>query len=152
MRTFALAAVLMSVGLFTAYDDSAKAGGSGWFMAFCNDGDGPVSEWVNTRNEAYLAGRDHERSYKAHRWEVLVQQGETLVRPASCALVADGAKPETVRMENICDTCRRFSVTRTMKDGTVKSKEFTVKGKSGRTFRKLEGAVISVAGEADCPN
>jgi hypothetical protein len=121
-------------------------------MAFCNDGDGPISEWVNTRNEAYLAGRDHERSYKAHRWEVLVQQGETLIRPASCALVADGAKPDTVRLENICDTCRRFSVTRTMKDGTVKSKEFTVKGKSGRTFRKLEGAVISVAGEADCPN
>jgi len=152
MRTVALAGVLISVGLFTAFDGSARAGKSGWFMAFCNDGDGPVSEWFNTRNEAFLAGRDHERSYKAHRWEVLVQQGETLVRPANCALVADGQKPGTVRLENVCDGCRKFTVTRTMTDGNVKSKVFTVKPKSGRLFRKMEGSVISVAGESDCAN
>ncbi|MDI1241048.1 MAG: hypothetical protein PSX80_03905, partial [bacterium] len=47
------------------------------FMAFCSDGDGALSDWVNTRNEAYLAGRDHEVAAKQHRWEILVQQGET---------------------------------------------------------------------------
>lgn len=121
-------------------------------MAFCSDGDGPVSDWFNNRDEAMLAGRDHERSYKNHRWEVLVQQGEKVIRPSSCSIVADGDKPDTVRLENICDTCRQFVVTRTMKDGTTSSKDFKIKGKSGRLFRKLDGAAITVGGETDCGN
>jgi hypothetical protein len=152
MRTIAFAVVLMSVVLFAPFDRPAQAGNSGWFMAFCNDGDGPLSDWVNTRNEAYLAGRDHLKVAGTHRWEVLVQQGETLIRPAACALITDGEKPDTVRLVNTCGSCRKFTVSRTFSDGNVKSKQFTVKPGSNRFFRKIEGAVIKVEGEADCPN
>ena len=152
MRFIAMAVVLISVLLVVPFDQAAGAGENGWFMAFCNDGDGPLSGWVNTRNEAYLAARDHLRSVGSHRWEMLVQQGETLIRPTSCALIADGEKPGTVRLMNTCGSCRMFRVSRTFSDGTVKSKDFTVKPGSKRFFRKIEGAVINVDGEADCPN
>jgi hypothetical protein len=121
------------------------------FMAYCADGDGPVSDWVNTRDEAYIAGRDHERTARQHRWEVWTQQGETISRPASCALVMDGAKPDTVRVQNNCDRCVKIFVARTSADGSVKSKEFTMNPKKTRYFRKLPDAKISVESERDCP-
>lgn len=121
------------------------------FMAFCSDGDGALSDWVNTRNEAYLAGRDHEVTAKQHRWEILVQQGETAPRPVSCALITDGSKPDTIRVENTCDRCVKFFMTRTGDDGSVKSREFTIASKKSRHFRKLPGTRITVDSERDCP-
>lgn len=121
------------------------------FMAFCSDGDGALSDWVNTRNEAYLAGRDHEATAKQHRWEILVQQGETATRPVSCALIADGSKPETIRVENTCGRCVKFFMSRTGDDGSVKSREFTIASKKSRHFRKLPGSKITVDSERDCP-
>ena len=121
------------------------------FMAFCSDGDGALSDWVNTRNEAYLAGRDHEVTAKQHRWEILVQQGETAPRPVSCALITDGSKPDTIRAENTCDRCVKFFMTRTGDDGSVKSREFTIASKKSRHFRKLAGTRITVDSERDCP-
>ena len=102
MRTLATSLIVVCVFLTIGTESSAVSVGNSWFMAFCSDGDGPLSEWVNTRNEAYIAGRDHERSFKGHRWEVLVQAGPGLIRPASCALISDGEKPETVRLGNTC--------------------------------------------------
>lgn len=150
MRTLATSLIVVCVFLSIGTDSSAVSGHNSWFMAFCNDGDGPLSEWVSTRNEAYLAGRDHERSFKGHRWEVLVQAGPGLIRPTSCALVSDGEKPETVRLGNTCGQCRKFSVSRRLADGTTKSRMFTVNANSRRYFRKIEGAVITVDGESDC--
>jgi hypothetical protein len=121
------------------------------FMAYCTDGDGPISEWVNTRNEAYLAGRDHERGSRQHHWEVWTQQGETVSRPASCAVVSDGTKPDTVKVENNCTRCVKFFVSRTNKDGSVKSREFTISPKKSRHFRKLPDSRITVDSERDCP-
>ena len=121
------------------------------FMAFCDDGDGALSDWVNTRNEAYLAGREHEVTAKQHRWEILVQQGETETRPASCALVTDGNKPDTIKVENTCGRCVRFYMSRIGDDGSVKSREFTIDSKKSRHFRKLQGSKITVDAERDCP-
>src|SRR5688572_10001866 len=150
MRTLATSLIVVCVFLSIGPDSSAVSKRNAWFMAFCNDGDGPLSEWVSTRNEAYLAARDHERSFKGHRWELLVQQGETLIRPTSCALISDGEKPETIRLENTCGECRKFVVSRKLADGAVNSKQFTVKANSRRYFRKIDGSVITVDGASDC--
>lgn len=120
------------------------------FMAFCADGDGALSDWVNTRNEAYIAARDHQVTARQHRWEILVQQGETEARPASCALVADGSKPETIKVANTCGRCVKFYLTRTTNDGSVKSREFTINAQKSRHFRKLPGSRITVDSERDC--
>lgn len=120
------------------------------FMAFCSDGDGALSDWVNTRNEAYLAARDHQVSARQHRWEILVQQGETETRPASCALVADGTKPETIKVSNTCGRCVKFYLSRTSDDGSVKSREFAIDPSKSRHFRKLPGSKITVDSERDC--
>lgn len=121
------------------------------FMAFCTDGDGALSDWVNTRNEAYLAGREHEVTAKQHRWDILVQQGETVSREPSCALVTDGSKPDTLKVENRCGRCVKFFLSRTGADGSIKSREFTIESKKSRLFRKLAGSQIKVESERDCP-
>jgi hypothetical protein len=120
------------------------------YMAFCDDGDGALSDWVNTRNEAYLAGRDHEVTAKQHRWEILTQQGETASREPSCALIADGEKPDTLKVANRCDRCVKFYLSRKGDDGSVKSREFTIESKKSRHFRKLPGSKITVDSERDC--
>jgi hypothetical protein len=121
-------------------------------MAFCADGDGAISDWLNTRYEAYLIGREHERAGQSHRFEIWVQQGETApAREPSCALIADGSKPDTMKVQNTCGRCVKFFVTRTTADGDVKSKEFTIKPNKSRHFRKLPGAKITVDSERDCP-
>ncbi len=131
---------------------NAQANGS-WYMAFCNDGDGSLNDWVNSRNDAYIAGRDHERANRGHRWEVIVQHGKTAIRPSSCAVVAeDSTQPEVVKVVNTCRACRIFKVTRRNADGSVKSKEFTLKPNGQRRFRKLANAEITVEGEYDCAN
>lgn len=153
MRTFALVSILVCVGVFVPFDRSASgASDRNWFMAFCNDGDGPLSAWMSTRNEAFLAARDHERAAPGHRWEMLVQHGATSVRPPACALLTDGEKPDTVKLQNLCGDCRTFTISRTTADAVKKTKQFTLKGKGQRHFRKIEGAVISASLEADCPN
>jgi hypothetical protein len=122
------------------------------YMAFCTDSDGAVSEWVTTRDDAYIAGRDHERAHRGHRWEVLVQHGRTAVRPPSCAVVADDTdRPNTVKIVNTCGACRIFKVSRRNADGSVKSKEFKVKPNSQRRFRKVADSEIIVEAEGDCP-
>lgn len=121
------------------------------FMAFCDDGDGALSDWVNTRNEAYLAAREHEVTAKQHRWEILVQQGETVSREPSCALISDGSKPDTLKVENTCGRCVKFYLSKTSEDGSVKSREFTIESKKSRHFRKQPGSKITVDSERDCP-
>lgn len=121
------------------------------FMAFCVDGDGALSDWVNTRNEAYIVGRDHERAARQHRWEVWTQQGETATRTPSCALVTDGSKPDMIQVRNTCDRCVKLYLSRTTAGGSVKSREFTFDPKKSRHFRQLPGSKITVDAERDCP-
>ena len=148
MRSLAIAVVLISgTILFAAAPTTSVAP---FFQAFCNDGDGPLSGWLDSRYEAYLMGRDHERANRGHRWDILVQSGETVTREPVCARLSDGTKPDTMRLENLCDKCVTFTVSRTTADGTVKSREFKIDPKKSRRFRKLPNATITVEGERDC--
>ncbi|MEQ1762163.1 MAG: hypothetical protein ABL984_03350 [Pyrinomonadaceae bacterium] len=150
-RTPAAAFLIFTVLSFGLQMPATSQTVSTRFMAFCADGDGALSDWVNTRNEAYLAGREHEVTAKQHRWEILTQQGETATREPSCALVADGEKPDTIKVGNKCGRCVKFYLSRTSEDGSVKSREFTIDSKKSKHFRKTPGSKITVDAERDCP-
>ena len=145
---FAFAVVVLAAG--TAV--KAQPGGLR-FMAFCTDGDGALSEWVFPRDEAFIAGRDHERANRGHHWEVLVQQGTVAVGKPTCSVIADDPQRlDTVRVVNTCGTCRIVKVSRRNADGTSKSREFRIKPKSQRHFLKRPGSQVVVEGEAVCPD
>jgi hypothetical protein len=130
----------------------AQPGGAR-FMAFCTDGDGALSEWVFPREEAFVAGRDHERANRGHHWEVFVQQGKVAVGKPTCSVVAeDPQRPDTVRVVNTCGTCRIVKVTRRNADGTSKSKDFQIKPNTQRRFLKRPESAIVVEGEMECPD
>ena len=148
MRSLAVAVVLISGTILFAAAPTANV--APLFQAFCNDGDGPLSGWLDSRYEAYLIGRDHELANRGHRWDILVQSGETVVRVPTCARLADGTKPDTMMLENVCGKCVIFTVSRTNADGTVKSKEIKIDAQKSRRFRKLPNATIKVEGERDC--
>ena len=78
MRSLAIAVVLISGTIQFAAPPTANV--APLFQPFCNDGDGPLSGWLDSRYEAYLIGRDHELANRGHRWDILVQSGETVVR------------------------------------------------------------------------
>jgi hypothetical protein len=148
MKSFAIAVVLISGTILFAAAPTATV--APLFQAFCNDGDGALSGWLDSRYEAYLIGREHEMANRGHRWDILVQSGETVIRVPTCARLVDGSLPDTVRLENLCDKCVKFTVSRTRADGTVKSKEIKIDAKKSRQFRKLPNATIKVEGERDC--
>ena len=148
MRSLAIAVVLISGTILFAATPTDNV--APLFQAFCNDGDGPLSGWVNSREEAYLIGRDHELANRGHRWDVLVQSGETVVREPACGRLGEGTKPDTMRLENVCGKCVTFTVSRTNADGTVKRKEIKIDAHKSRQFRKLPGATIQIEGERDC--
>jgi len=149
MRAFAIAVVLILGTIFLSAASTANV--APFYEAFCDDGDGPLSEWVSTRYEAYLAGREHERANPRHRWEILVQSGDTAIRVPTCARLTDISNPEIVQLENTCGKCVRFTVARTNADGTLKAKEFKIDPKKSRSFRKIPDTTIKVEGERDCP-
>src|SRR5688572_1165206 len=148
MRSLAIAVVLISGTILFAAAPTANL--APFFQAFCNDGDGPLSAWLDSRYEAYLLGREHEAANRGHRWDILVQSGETVTRVPTCARLGDGTKPDTMMLENLCDKCIKFTVSRTTADGTVKSREIKIDPKKSRQFRKLPNATIKVEGERDC--
>ena len=148
MRSLAIAVVLISETILFAATPTANV--EPLFQAFCNDGDGPLSGWVDSRYEAYLLGREHERANRGHRWDILVQSGETVIRVPTCARLAEGTKPDTMRLDNVCDKCVKFTVSRTSADGTVKRREFKIDPKKSRRFRQLPNTTIKVEGERDC--
>jgi hypothetical protein len=55
-----------------------------------------------------------------------------------------------MRLDNVCDKCVKFTVSRTTADGTVKSREIKIDANKSRRFRKLPNATIKVEGERDC--
>ena len=140
--------------IFHAFSLSAQAQSPGtWHMAFCTDGDGALTEWVPSRDDAVIAGRDHEKASRGHRWEIFVQTGKVAVKTPGCAAIGDDPnRPDTVRVVNTCGTCRIIKVTRRHADGTSKSKEFQVKPKSTRRFLKRPDSEIVVEGEFECPD
>lgn len=151
MKTFSFAVVLVSGALFfTGAVGSSDREFSPHFQAFCNDGDGPLSDWVASRYEAYIIGRDHELNNRGHRWDILVQQGETVTRVPVCARLTEGTVPDTLKLENTCGRCVKFTVSRTTAEGAVKTREIKVEPKKSRHFRKLANATVRVDAERDC--
>jgi hypothetical protein len=43
------------------------------YMAYCVDGDGALSSWRDSYDEANGIGKNHEWSTKGHRWDVLTR-------------------------------------------------------------------------------
>ena len=148
MRSFAIALVLISGTILFAAAPTANV--APLFQPFCNDGDGALSGWLDSRYEAYLIGREHELANRGHRWDILVQQGETMTRVPTCARLEDGTLPDTIRLDNVCGKCVKFAVSRTSADGDVKTREIKIDPKKSRQFRKLPNAIVKVDGERDC--
>jgi len=148
MRAFAIPVVLISAAFLFA---AAPAGREfARYQAFCNDGDGPLSDWLASRDEAYIIGRDHELSNRGHRWDILVQQGEGVLHMPVCARLSDGITPDTLKLENTCSKCVKFLVSRTSANEQVKAREVKIDPKKSRHFRKLPNTTIKVEGERDC--
>lgn len=149
MRAFAIPIVLISAVFLFATAPTGREFAPR-FQAFCNDGDGPLSDWLMSRYDAYVIGRDHELGNRGHRWEVLVQQGEGIIRTPVCARLTDGTTPETVKLENTCGKCVKFTVSRTSANESVKAREIKIEAKRSRHFRKLPNTIIRIEGERDC--
>ena len=149
MRSLAIAVVLISATILFAAAPTANL--APFFQAFCNDGDGPISGWLDSRYEAYLMGRDHELANRGHRWDILVQSGETVTRVPTCARLGDGTKPDTMMLENLCGECVMLTVPRTTRRRHRKAPgDQDVHAEKSRRFRKLPNATIKVEGERDC--
>jgi hypothetical protein len=149
MRTFAIPVVLISAAFLFAAAPTGRVLPP-HFQAFCNDGDGPLSDWLASHYEAYVIGRDHELANRGHRWEILVQQGQAVVRVPVCGRLTDGSTPDTVKLENTCGKCVKFLVSRTSANEAVKAREIKIDPKKIRHFRKLANTTIKVEGERDC--
>ena len=149
MRAFAIPVVLISAAfLFAAAPGVSEVVPR--FQAFCNDGDGPLSDWLASRDDAYVIGRDHELNNRSHRWDILVQEAEGFTRVPVCARLTDGATPDTLKLENTCGKCVKFLVSRTGTNENVKAREIRIDPKKSRHFRKLPNTTIKVEGERDC--
>ena len=119
------------------------------FMAMCLEGDGALTEWVSNRLDAYLVATEHERS-RNHRIEILTRDGGSQSHMPVCARLTKGTKPDTVRLENTCGKCARFTVARLDKDGTARRREISIGAKKARGFRQLPDTTVRVEGERDC--
>ena len=149
MKAFVIAVVLVSGAIL--YAAPAVNVTPPLFQAFCVDGDGLLSDWVASRYEAYLLGREHERANRGHRWEILVHEGDSpVMRVPACARLTEGTKANTLKLENLCGKCVKFTVSRTAADGNVKTRDITIKPKMSRYFRNLPGTTVNVEGESDC--
>lgn len=148
LRVFVLGVVCLT------FSTSVLAQAEGeWFMAFCMDGDGPLTGWITSRADALIAGRDHERANRGHHWEVLVQEGRVAVGKPGCAAVADDPqRPDTVRVVNTCTACRIFKISRRYKNGSVKTKEIKIKPGNQKRFLKQPDSEIVILGEFVCPD
>ncbi|MGD9587530.1 MAG: hypothetical protein AB7V11_01390 [Pyrinomonadaceae bacterium] len=148
-----IALVILTSGAFFSSrgPETPVADTNSRFMAFCIDGDGALTGWLTSRYDAYLAGREHERVSSNHRWEIWVQEAGKTLREPVCGRITDGSKPDTVKLENTCGRCIRFHVTRTNADGSVNAREFNIKTKKSRQFRRTPNSTFNVIAEADCP-
>jgi hypothetical protein len=151
MRTIVCTALVLSAFLLFLGGDAGASRQTMRYMAFCTDGDGDLSGWLTSRNEAYLAGREHERMNRGHRWEVLVEGTETPRRDEGCSLVSPGKREGTVRVENVCSACMIFRVARKAGDGTAREKDITFQANASRFFRTMQGAQFSILREMRCP-
>lgn len=151
MKIAALAwVILIGLSLSVSNRSEAVPAFDPRYMAFCLDGDGPLTDWLPQRDDAYSAGRDHERQFRDHRWEVWARSGSKATRVPVCGRISEGDRPDSTKLENTCSKCVRFRVTRMHKDGAENSREFNINGNARRHFRKIADSQIFVMAEGDC--
>ena len=151
MRTFTITIILAAAVL--SLGSGSRAGAENLrFMAFCTDGDGELSGWLTSREEAYMAGRDHERSFRGHRWDVLTINAPPRMGEPSCGVFAESSRENAVILVNTCSECKVFRLRRTVDGKPAKERDVKFKAKSARGFRNQAGWLLTVLGESDCPN
>ena len=148
MRTFAVAFVLISAAILFAAAPAAPDAAP-FFQAFCNDGDGPLSDWLASRYDAYAIGREHELVNRGHRWDILVQEGKTIGHVPVCARLSD-VPNDLVKLDNTCGKCVKFLVSRTYTNGKVNARAIKIQPNKSRQFRKLPKSVVKVEAESEC--
>ena len=151
MKVFSVAAVAVFGVLCLSFVFGTNAQQRSRYLAFCDDGDGPISTWVSNRDEAYLAGREHERANRGHHWTVLTQEATGPRDSDSCAVTMPGRKEGVIRVINTCTECKIFKVSRRSEGEKAVVKEVTFKPNSSRYFRSMTGSVFQIDHEGSCP-
>ena len=152
MRKCFSSILLLVTGLFFAVGTSADASlFQTRYMAFCDDGDGALTGWVTNRDEAYLAGRDHERNFRGHHWEILTQNVHERWQDTTCSAFSESDKPGVLQLHNVCNRCEVFRMRRTIGTNAPKEKDVTFKAKGSRYFRAQPEWKLEVVSESACP-
>jgi len=150
MRTLASAVVLIAALLFPFGSSVVAVRQQPRYMAFCTDGDGDLTGWLTNRDEALMAGRDHEKNTRGHHWEI-VTEGNERNRPAErCSATSPGKREGVVRVENVCSECRVFRVSRRGGSEAAREKDITFQPNASRYFRLMDGALLTVRRETGC--
>lgn len=152
MRTLVSAVVLIAAALLFPLGNSVVAvRQQPRYMAFCTDGDGDLTGWLTSRDEALMAGRDHEKNTRGHRWEI-VTEGNDRNRPAErCAATSTGKREGVIQVENVCSECRIFRVSRRAGNEAAREKDITFQPNASRYFRLMDGAQLTIRRETGCP-
>ena len=153
MRKFLLLTFFSVVAVFLLGGNlsSSDAGGQ-QFMAVCANGDGTLSTWVNSREEAYLIANDHQKQFSGHNVEILTQGTPLIsVGEQACFSIHPTRREGIVRIENQCDVCRSFSIER--KTETTEIEEIKMSFEAGkRRFFRTNGGEVTVTKEEACGN
>ncbi|MBA2380043.1 MAG: hypothetical protein H0V76_10775 [Blastocatellia bacterium] len=152
MRTLFALLVLFSVGVFLLHDSSETVLAQNLrYMVVCNDGDGDLSGWLSTREEAYIVLREHERNARGHKSDIVTRGNPTPgadTDTASCSIVEPGRREGVIRVENTCGECRSFRMQRVAEGETIERIIQFEPGKP-RHFR-TRGGTVSVLDETGC--
>ncbi len=150
MRIFAALAVLFSVSVFLLHDSTEIVSAQNLrYMVVCQDGDGALSDWLTTREEAYTVLRDHEKNFRGHRPDIVTRGNPTRTIDAdACSIVEPGSREGVVRVENACGECRTFRLRRTADGETIERDIEFEPGK--RRFFRTRGGEVSILGESGC--
>ena len=152
MRNNAFGILLLATVVFLAVTTSADASlFQTRYMAFCDDGDGAITGWVTNRDDAYLAGRDHERNFRGHRWEILTENVHDRWQDKRCSAFSEGSRPGILKLNNVCGQCKVFRMRRTMGSNAPTERDVMFKPKGSRYFRTQADWQLEVIGEEACP-
>jgi hypothetical protein len=137
--------------LFVQTETEASTDVQARYMAFCVDGDGSLSGWLSSRHEAFLIGQEHERAFRGHRWEIMVQGEEPSYPSESCSLITRGRGDNVLRVSNTCGRCMVFRMARTAGEEEPRFFELRLDPRRSRVIRMQANERLSTEGETVCP-
>ncbi len=137
MKTLTKTALVLTtllLGTWVSYSASEK---KSQYMAVCTDGHGPLTAWLDSRDEANKVGKEHERATKGHRWDIKERdkatdekkkperQAQTEVTLECLKYFATG-KDKEVGIRNNCNECKTAVVIFRYTNGKSEIKRFDV--------------------------